>query len=602
MEIEESLDPVIVKARSHFEKYKCNHDDCIINDALDLAVSFAKMKEDDRIDAVRTILLALTAPSDSDNTILSSFSSSTSNRKLIRGQSQATNCTSAYAMRGKRVCRNAFIAIAQISPRALAFHSKDVSSNTSFTRYKNNLSSSRSGKPGSNRVAAIAFLRHYAEMNGMLCPSGSGNTEDECVRILPSDTTKTDVFEKFKLEWPDIVKAAFESPDSFGSLPKSCLGYSDFVKIWNSFTPWIKIARPGTDFCDTCTKIKNALEFCTDDVMRNGLTTTLESHIHNAQSELEYMKQLRIQSKQEASQTLHLIMDFAEKVLLPSLVKQPGQLHFVTGLKLDLFCISCANNSTNYVFNLPEGYWPGGKNANEVLSMLYYMLQKLKSKLGSNFPLKLVIHCDNCAGQNRNRFVLWFCSWLIHVKMFEEVELDFLVAGHTKNECDGSFGCIKKKLRRTNVHNSKEMRELIEQSSKTSSCVKASDVQWYDWKTFLSQFYNIPSTFKMKQYHQFLFRCSTAGDINQSDRLVSARAFSTVESWNQFEIMKTAVHEGVAISTSQTELLQKFPLSSPELTSVFISKGVTRKAYLIRNVCERYFDNNPTFAKDYFSE
>ena len=48
-------------------------------------------------------------------------------------------------------------------------------------------------------------------------------------------------------------------------------------------------------------------------------------------------------------------MDFAEKVMLPSLLRQPGQLHLVTGLKLYLFAISCGNMNKNYIFCLPEG-------------------------------------------------------------------------------------------------------------------------------------------------------------------------------------------------------------------------------------------------------
>ncbi len=60
------------------------------------------------------------------------------------------------------------------------------------------------------------------------------------------------------------------------------------------------------------------------------------------------------------------------------------------------------------------------------------------------YTSKLVIHCDNCAGQNKNRYVIWFCSWLVETKQFDEVQLCFLVAGHTKNECDGAFSAVKK--------------------------------------------------------------------------------------------------------------------------------------------------------------
>lgn len=69
------------------------------------------------------------------------------------------------------------------------------------------------------------------------------------------------------------------------------------------------------------------------------------------------------------SSVVHLIIDFAEKVILPSLVKQTGLLQFITGLKNDIFGCSCTNNGKVYIFNLPEGYWPGGKSAFEVISI-----------------------------------------------------------------------------------------------------------------------------------------------------------------------------------------------------------------------------------------
>ena len=69
------------------------------------------------------------------------------------------------------------------------------------------------------------------------------------------------------------------------------------------------------------------------------------------------------------------MFDFAEKVLLPKLLKQPGQLYFVTGLKFDIFGVQDSNQGVTYVFGLPEGHWPNEKNANTVISMLHYAIE-----------------------------------------------------------------------------------------------------------------------------------------------------------------------------------------------------------------------------------
>ncbi len=48
---------------------------------------------------------------------------------------------------------------------------------------------------------------------------------------------------------------------------------------------------------------------------------------------------------------------------------------------------------------------------------------------------------------NKNRYLLAFFSLLIARDVFEEVQLGFLVVGHTHEDIDGCFGYLSKKLR-----------------------------------------------------------------------------------------------------------------------------------------------------------
>lgn len=90
----------------------------------------------------------------------------------------------------------------------------------------------------------------------------------------------------------------------------------------------------------------------------------LDRHRQEARSEFEFYKTCQTEAfSTESSSKIHLVFDFAKKVLLLRLQKQPGQLHVITGLKFDMFGVSCSNLSLNYVFGLPEGYWPNEKIA-----------------------------------------------------------------------------------------------------------------------------------------------------------------------------------------------------------------------------------------------
>jgi hypothetical protein len=54
---------------------------------------------------------------------------------------------------------------------------------------------------------------------------------------------------------------------------------------------------------------------------------------------------------------------------------------------------------------------------------------------------------DNCVQNNKNYQLLAFFSLLIVHEVFEEVQLGFLIIGHTHEDIDGSFGYLLKKLR-----------------------------------------------------------------------------------------------------------------------------------------------------------
>lgn len=179
--MESDQDPTRLRAIAYFEKTKCNHDECQLPDAHDLAFSFQSMTEDARIDTVRSILLAVSAPEGSKNTIYNSGD----DRKRARGSSSSFSSTY-YAMRGRKLCRDAFLAITQVSGRTLASHISDVTSTTTFSKYRQDRSKGKLSKLGVNAAAAIKFLETFAEMHGSIDPEGRNSSNARCGYRLPS--------------------------------------------------------------------------------------------------------------------------------------------------------------------------------------------------------------------------------------------------------------------------------------------------------------------------------------------------------------------------------------------------------------------------------
>ena len=87
-----------------------------------------------------------------------------------------------------------------------------------------------------------------------------------------------------------------------------------------------------------------------------------------------------------------------------------------------------------------------GKGSNSIISMLHYHLQHYG--MGES---RLQLHADNCSGQNKNRYVLEYLAWRVLAGLHDEIELSFLVVGHTKFSPDWCFGLFKRAFRRTKV-------------------------------------------------------------------------------------------------------------------------------------------------------
>lgn len=247
----------------------------------------------------------------------------------------------------------------QISSYTLEAHIHDVTSCKTLSRYRQDRDKGKSGKLSVISVAAIDFIESYSGVYGTTDPYGRNSTALKSGCRLPSGVFKISLYEAYKEQWKDLDELAHARDSSFGSLPAKPLEYPGFVKVSNSRCSHISMALPGSDYCDNCTTLKNAVDISANEHTCTTLKSTLEKHMSEAKLERLYLQNVRQELKRENSTVLHLILDFSEKVFLPSLLKQPGQLHFAASLKLNLFAVSCGKNGKTYVFSPREGHWPG---------------------------------------------------------------------------------------------------------------------------------------------------------------------------------------------------------------------------------------------------
>lgn len=83
----------------------------------------------------------------------------------------------------------------------------------------------------------------------------------------------------------------------------------------------------------------------------------------------------------------------------------------------------------------------------------------------------LLLTCDNCGGQNKNRFFMLFIEWIVIKNRGSDVHIYFPISSHTKNYGDGVFGLVKQRFRYYDVTCPAEMIDVIEDSGKFNSCI-----------------------------------------------------------------------------------------------------------------------------------
>ena len=79
------------------------------------------------------------------------------------------------------------------------------------------------------------------------------------------------------------------------------------------------------------------------------------------------------------------------------------------------------------------------KGPNEIISMLDFYVKNLPENVKN-----LVIFCDNCFSQNKNKYLIAFLHYLSNT-IFHEVNVFYPIPGHSRMPCDRDFGRIEKK-------------------------------------------------------------------------------------------------------------------------------------------------------------
>ena len=282
------------------------------------------------------------------------------------------------------------------------------------------------------------------------------------------------------------------------------MGSSTFFDTWKQLCPFIVTARPMTDLCWTCQK-NNHLIFRSANLSDSDKSARIrlqEDHLSIVQQErslynnmvhlakiacsVNNITDLQARPPCSSNITMHYSFDYAQQVHLPSNPLQPGPLYFLVPRKVGLFGVCCEGLPRQVNFLIDEANLVS-KGSNAVVSYLHYFFEHYG--IGETVA---ELHCDNCSGQNKNRFVVWYLAWRVATGLHKSISLNFLIAGHTKFAPDWCFGLLKKSFKRCAVPSLSVLEDVVNSSSTVNTAQVTGRengetlVSVYDWQAFFS--------------------------------------------------------------------------------------------------------------------
>ena len=100
-------------------------------------------------------------------------------------------------------------------------------------------------------------------------------------------------------------------------------------------------------------------------------------------------------------------------------------------------------------------------------------------------PKKLFLQLDNSAKDNKNRYVMAFCSLLTARRVFKEVTIGFLIVGHTHEDIDAHFSYLSKLLKMKNTYVLANLMKVFIDSQKMTAFIPELVQEVADFKKFL---------------------------------------------------------------------------------------------------------------------
>ncbi|XP_064631663.1 uncharacterized protein LOC135489956 [Lineus longissimus] len=337
------------------------------------------------------------------------------------------------------------------------------------------------------------FLINFAEQYALVLPGRVPGFKRADLKLLPSCETKVSIWRKY-------CKAVTDLGHRTAKL-------SAFKSVWKSVAPHIVKTKPMTDLCGDC-QLNNYKIYRSANLpncVKDAKLRKQEEHLRIVEQERDVLRAMTNEAKKTVAElgivtlsasepcskdiSMHYSFDFAQQVHYPYSPYQPGPIYFLTPRKCAIFGVCCEALPQQINYLIDEGM-ASSKGSNAVISYVHHFLGNYG--LGEKHA---DLHCDNCSGQNKNKFVVWYLLWRVMNGYHDSITMNFLIAGHTKFAPDWCFGLFKQRFRRCEMNTLNDIADAVTTSANANRPQLVGNeqgesyVNMYDWQEFLKPFF-----------------------------------------------------------------------------------------------------------------
>lgn len=320
--------------------------------------------------------------------------------------------------------------------------------------------------------------------------------------------------------------------------------YRVFVKDF----PNLSFKLPRMDTCKTC----DLLSLKAKGNSEEGRKAKVELELHHRKTEKSFaaVKEDFQNSTMPGSDTCTLTMDLQKVFPLPKLTH--SSMYYSRQLSCFNFGMHVADTADGIMCVWHEA--ESGRGGNQMASCL---LQAINLEYLATYKRKLTIWSDNCAGQLKNRMMLFTYIYLIATGHFDIIDHKFLLSGHSFSASDRDFALIEKQAKCAQMQTMDDVLKVIKNArpSKPFKVISMGEHAFFDFATPATEMIN---TTKLKISEASWIRI-TKDDIA---KVFIKKSFSTMEPFQAIRVLKPGYTVRDIISLELNALSEKIELNA----------------------------------------